>query len=128
MYEMLVKVREGSVVNIDTVGPIAREIATDRFALKTHEETRELPVYLLRERLCKQQPGQDESDCENPYHPRLLRRTSAGCLDEKPARAVGCLLSVARCRHLDNAADIHTGHRGRRGSSWHADFAGEGAR
>jgi bla regulator protein BlaR1 len=47
MYEMLVKVREGSAVNIDTVGPIAREIAADRFALKTHEEMRELPVYLL---------------------------------------------------------------------------------
>ena len=47
MYEMLVKVREGSAVNIDTVGPIAKELAADRFALTTHEETRERPVYLL---------------------------------------------------------------------------------
>jgi uncharacterized protein (TIGR03435 family) len=47
MYEMQVKVREGTAVNIDTVGLIVREIAADRFGLKTHEETRELPVYLL---------------------------------------------------------------------------------
>ena len=47
MYEMLVKVREGTAVNIDTVPQIVREIAADRFGLKTHEETRELPVYLL---------------------------------------------------------------------------------
>lgn len=47
MYDMLVKLRDGGKVNIDTVGPIAREIAADRFELKTHEETRELPVYLL---------------------------------------------------------------------------------
>jgi uncharacterized protein (TIGR03435 family) len=47
MYEMLVKVREGAAVNIDTVGPIASEVAADHFQLRTHEETRELPVYLL---------------------------------------------------------------------------------
>ncbi|MGH9239367.1 MAG: TIGR03435 family protein [Vicinamibacterales bacterium] len=47
MYDMLVKLRDGGKVNIDTVGPIAREIAADRFAIKTHEETRERPVYLL---------------------------------------------------------------------------------
>jgi uncharacterized protein (TIGR03435 family) len=47
VYDIFVKVREGVAVNIDTVGPIAREVAVDRFQLKTHEEKRELPVYLL---------------------------------------------------------------------------------
>ena len=47
MYDILVKVRDGVAVNIDTVGPIAREVAVDRFQFKTHDETRELPVYLL---------------------------------------------------------------------------------
>ena len=46
-YDIFVKVRDGVAVNIDTVGPIAREVAVDRFQLKTHEEKRELPVYLL---------------------------------------------------------------------------------
>ena len=67
MYEMLVKVREGSAVNIDTIGPIAREIAADRFALKTHEETRELPVYLLVRSRADGAPGsrlkQAQVDC-----------------------------------------------------------------
>jgi uncharacterized protein (TIGR03435 family) len=47
MYDILVKVRDGVTVNIDTVGPIAREVAIERFQLKTHDETRELSVYLL---------------------------------------------------------------------------------
>src|SRR5688572_31474585 len=33
MYEILVKVREGAAVNIDTVGPIASEVAADHFQL-----------------------------------------------------------------------------------------------
>jgi len=67
MYEMLVKVREGTAVNIDTVGPIVREIAADRFGLKTHEETRELPVYLLVRSRADGAPGsrlkQAQVDC-----------------------------------------------------------------
>ena len=47
LYDILVKVRDGVAVNIDTVGPIARELIVDRFQLKTHEEQRELSVYLL---------------------------------------------------------------------------------
>lgn len=47
MYDILVKVRDGVTVNIDTVGPIAREVAIERFQLKTHDETRELSVYLF---------------------------------------------------------------------------------
>ena len=47
MYDILVKVRDGAAVNIDTVGPIAGEIAINRFQLRTHEDQRELPVYLL---------------------------------------------------------------------------------
>ena len=46
-YDILVKVRDGVAVNIDTVGPIAREVAVERFQMKTHDETRELSVYLL---------------------------------------------------------------------------------
>ena len=47
LYDIQVKVRDGVAVNIDTVGPIAREVALERFQLKTHDETRELSVYLL---------------------------------------------------------------------------------
>lgn len=47
IYDILVKVRDGVTVNIDTVGPIAREVAIERFQLKAHDETRELSVYLL---------------------------------------------------------------------------------
>ena len=46
-YDILVKVRDGAAVNLDTVGPIAREVLLDRFQGKTHMDTRELPVYLL---------------------------------------------------------------------------------
>ena len=67
LYEIVVKLREGSAVNIDTIGPIAREIAADRFALKTHEETRELPVYLLVRSRADGTPGsrlkQAQVDC-----------------------------------------------------------------
>jgi uncharacterized protein (TIGR03435 family) len=47
LYDILVKVRDGVAVNIDTVGPIAREVAIERFHLKTHDATRQLSVYLL---------------------------------------------------------------------------------
>jgi uncharacterized protein (TIGR03435 family) len=47
LYDMLVKVRNGGAVNIDTIGQIARELLVDRFSGRTHMDTRELPVYLL---------------------------------------------------------------------------------
>ena len=47
VYDILVKVRDGVGVNIDTVGPIAREILLDRFRATTHTETREMAAYLL---------------------------------------------------------------------------------
>ena len=46
-YDILVKVREGAAVNIDTIGPIAREILVERFHATTHMDSRDLPVYLL---------------------------------------------------------------------------------
>ena len=46
-YDILVKVRDRVGVNLDTVGPIAREVLLERFRAMTHIESRELPAYLL---------------------------------------------------------------------------------
>jgi len=92
-YDILVKVREGAAVNIDTIGPIARELLEERFQATTHMGTRELPVYLL---VAAREPGStgprlmpSQMDCTlrgGPPPPR----TAA---DPAPAAATRCGLT-----------------------------------
>ena len=91
-YDILLKVRDGVGVNIDTVGPIAREVLTGRFQPRTHMDTRELPVYLLvrtREQALGPRLTAAQMDCTlrgGPPPPR-------GAGDPPPAAASRCGLT-----------------------------------
>ncbi len=56
-YDIMVKVRDGVAINIDTVAAIVREVIADRFQLQTHADSRELPVYLLTAARADRSPG-----------------------------------------------------------------------
>lgn len=101
-YDILVKVREGAAVNIDTIGPIAREIFLERFQGTTHMDTRDLPVYLLI-------PARDQGSTGPRLMPAQMDCTLRGGPPPPRTAADPAPAAAARCGLTQRSGQINMG-------------------
>jgi uncharacterized protein (TIGR03435 family) len=107
-YDVIATAPAGTAPTLESVRPMLRALLEDRFALATHSETRDLPVYHLvlarSDRALGPRLVKAEMDCRSgrgsTMTPEQVRALGAALLGPLPERAQPCTTRSAQGRML----------------------------